>query len=184
MLEEIEVPPGLHRSVVHRAVSGAALRTWEAVAPGEVDLDVEAAGVGIEGAGLDHPRRDQPEGHLHQIGVARRGVSRRPVEPRSCRRARGRQGVAWKRRARVALSATAILDRRSTRRLRVTAGRGEGMVFDRTKGWEPRIGIKPSRSHHPLRTARRRIAASVPPTYKQCVLPHVTAPARLWRRRG
>ena len=31
-----------------------------------------------------------------------------------------------------------------------------GMVFDRTKGWDLRIGIKPRRSHHPLATARRR----------------------------
>ena len=56
---------------------------------------------------------------------------------------------------RVEVSAPAILDRRSTRRRRVTAGRGGGMVYDRTKGWDQRIGIKPRRSHHPLGTARR-----------------------------
>jgi hypothetical protein len=31
------------------------------------------------------------------------------------------------------------------------------MVFDRTKGWDLTIGIKPRRSHHPLETARRLI---------------------------
>jgi hypothetical protein len=97
VLEEIEMPPLLHGRVVHRAVSRAALWAREAPASGEVDLDIETAPLGIEGAGLDHPRRDQPERQLHQIGVAHRGVSRRPVEPRSCRRARARQGMAWKR---------------------------------------------------------------------------------------
>jgi hypothetical protein len=29
------------------------------------------------------------------------------------------------------------------------------MVFDRTKGWDLTIGIKPRPSHHPLATARR-----------------------------
>jgi hypothetical protein len=115
MLEEVEVPPLLHGRVVHRTIGRAALRTWEAAAPGEVDLDIEATLLGVEGAGLDHPRRDQPEGQLHQIGVAHRGVSRRPVEPRSCRRARVRQGVAWRRRARVELSMPAILDGRCAR---------------------------------------------------------------------
>src|SRR5207247_2272873 len=73
MLEEIEVPPLLHGGVVHGTVSRAALRAWEAAAPGEVDLNIEPTLRGIERAGLDHPRRNQPEGQLHQIGVAHRG---------------------------------------------------------------------------------------------------------------
>ena len=97
MLEEVEMPPRLHRRVVHGAVSLGAMRTWETAASGEVDLDIEATRLGVEGAGFDHPRRDQPKSQLHQIGVAHRGLSGRPVEPRSCRRARARQGVAWKR---------------------------------------------------------------------------------------
>jgi hypothetical protein len=95
--EEGEMPPLLHGRVMHRAISRAALWAREAPASGEVDLDIETAPLGIEGAGLDHPRRDQSERQLHQIGVAHRGLSRRPGEPRSCRRARARQGMAWKR---------------------------------------------------------------------------------------
>ena len=41
-------------------------------------LGGERAG-GLESAGLDHPRRDQPEGQLHQIGIAHRGVSAIPL---------------------------------------------------------------------------------------------------------
>ena len=74
MLEEVEVPPLLHGRVVHGTIGRAALRAWEAAAPGEVDLDIEATLVGVEGASLDHPRRDQPERQLHQIGVAHRGL--------------------------------------------------------------------------------------------------------------
>src|SRR3990170_260876 len=58
-----------------------------------------------------------------------------PEEPRSCRRARGRQDMAWKPRARRAVSVPASLDDHSARRRPGTAGRGGGMVSDRTKGW-------------------------------------------------
>jgi hypothetical protein len=34
----------------------AAVRTGEATAAREVELDVEASGLGVEGHGLDHPR--------------------------------------------------------------------------------------------------------------------------------
>ena len=48
MLEEVEMPPRLHRGVVHGAVGLGAVRTRETAAAREVDLDVEAAGLGIE----------------------------------------------------------------------------------------------------------------------------------------
>ena len=136
MLEEIEMPPLLHGGVVHGTVSRAALRAWEAAAPGEVDLNIEATLLGVEGAGLDHPRRDQPERQLHQIGVAHRGVSRRPVEPRTCRRARARQGLAWRRRVGVELSVPAILDGRCARAPRRAgrSGRRDGSSIEQRDG--------------------------------------------------
>ena len=48
MLEEVEVPPGLHRGIVHGAVGFSAVRTGKASALGEIDLDVEASRLSIE----------------------------------------------------------------------------------------------------------------------------------------
>ena len=135
---------------MHRAVGRAAVRAGEAAAPGEVDLDIEPTLLGIEGAGLHHPRRDQPERQLHQIGVAHRGVSRRPVEPRSCRRARARQGVAWRRRARVELSVPAILDGRCARApsRNGRSGRRDGSSIEQRDGTKDRHQAAPVTSTH------------------------------------
>ena len=65
VLEEVEMPALLRGRVVHRAVSRAARLAREAPASGEVDLDIETAPLGIEGAGLAHARRDQSERQLH-----------------------------------------------------------------------------------------------------------------------
>jgi hypothetical protein len=78
MLEEVEVAPFLPGGVVHRAVGLAAGRAGEAAASGEVDLDVEATLVGVEGAGLDQPGRHQAQSELHEIDVAH-GPLLRPV---------------------------------------------------------------------------------------------------------
>jgi hypothetical protein len=69
MLEKVEVAPRLHRGVVHLTVGHTAGGTWEPAAPGEVDLDVEAAGRGVERAGLDQPRRHEAEAKLEEIGI-------------------------------------------------------------------------------------------------------------------
>ena len=65
--------------------------------------------------------------------VSRMCGSSSPVEPRSCHRARGRQGVAWRHPARVEACVPANLDRHFTRRPAGAAGRDEGMVSSRTK---------------------------------------------------
>lgn len=70
VLAEVEMPPFLHRGVVHRAVGLGAAWTREAAAAREVDLDVEALAFGVEVARLDHPRRHQAMGKLKQVGVA------------------------------------------------------------------------------------------------------------------
>ena len=78
MLEEVEMPPLLHRGVVHRAVGLGALRAREAAASEEVDLDVEALPLGVERARLDLPRRHQAESELKEIGITHELALRRP----------------------------------------------------------------------------------------------------------
>ena len=97
VLEEVEMPPLLHGRVVHRAVSRAALWAREAAASGEVDLDIEARCSASKAQALTIHGGISPSASCIR-SVSRIEVSlRRPVEPRSCRRARARQGVAWKR---------------------------------------------------------------------------------------
>ena len=55
MLEEIEVPPLLHRRVVHGTVGLGTFGAREAAATEEVDLDVEPLSFGVERARLDLP---------------------------------------------------------------------------------------------------------------------------------
>ena len=79
------------------------------------------------------------------VTVAHRGVSRRPAEPRSCRRARARQGVAWRRRGRVELSLPASLDGRCARAPRRAgrSGRRDGSSIQQRDGTirQPAIGF-------------------------------------------
>ena len=70
MLEEVEMPPLVHRGVVHGAIGGAARRAREAAAAREVDLDVEALLGGVERTRFDRPRRHEAEGQLEQIDIA------------------------------------------------------------------------------------------------------------------
>jgi hypothetical protein len=69
MLEEVEMPPGLLHGVVRRAVGLGAVGARKAATCREVDLDVEAALLGVEGGGLDQPRRHDAERQLQQIGI-------------------------------------------------------------------------------------------------------------------
>ena len=55
VLEEIEMPPLLHRGVVHGTIGLGAVRAREAPASEEVDLDVEPLARGVERARLDLP---------------------------------------------------------------------------------------------------------------------------------
>jgi hypothetical protein len=144
VLEEIEMPPLLHRGVVHGTIGLGAVRAREAPASEEVDLDVEPLARGVERARLDlpswrsralHGRGTSPRANWTR-SVSRMTGTPTPELPPSCRRAPGRQAVAWKRRARRNACVPASPDDHSARRRPGMAGRGEGMVFDRTKGWD------------------------------------------------
>ena len=84
MLEEVEMPPGLLHRVVRRAVGLGAVGAREAATCREVDLDVEAELLSVEGGGLDQPRRHDAERQLQQIGITH-GLS--PAAPMSLHRA-------------------------------------------------------------------------------------------------
>jgi hypothetical protein len=75
VLEEVQMAPGHPLGVVGRAVGGGAMRTGEAAAGGEVDLDVEPLCRGIEVAAGHAPGRGQAQGQLQQVGVAHRRAS-------------------------------------------------------------------------------------------------------------
>ena len=69
VLEEVEMPPLLHRRVVHRAIGLGAIGARKAAAAREVDPDIEALLRNVELARLDHPRRHKTESKLEQFDV-------------------------------------------------------------------------------------------------------------------
>ena len=75
VLEEIQMPPFLHRGVMHRAVGFGTVRTRKVAAAREVDLDVEALLGHVEIAGLHQPRRHETERQLEQINVTHATLS-------------------------------------------------------------------------------------------------------------
>src|SRR4029453_938665 len=130
VLEEIQMPPGLLDGVVHRAARLAAIRTREAAASLEIDLDVEPLLLGVEVGRRHHPRWHQAECELEQIDITHGPSPLAPRPPLSCRRPRGRQGQGPHGRA-----IPRVLDRRSTRRQTTNAAGTKGWLLrGQTKG--------------------------------------------------
>jgi hypothetical protein len=69
VLKEVQVPPGLVLAVVGRTARNAAFRAGEPAAPGEIQVDVQPLGRGVEFALRHHPRRLDAQRHLKQFGV-------------------------------------------------------------------------------------------------------------------
>lgn len=76
MLEEVQMPPGPLLGVVRRAACLPAVRTGEAPALGEVDIQVQPLLAHAELAVLHQPGRQQPERQLKQIRVSHDGSLR------------------------------------------------------------------------------------------------------------
>src|SRR5258708_294012 len=70
MLEEVEVPPGFCLAVVGGTALGAAFGAGEATAGGEVDVDVQSMGGGIEVTAGHGPGCGQPKRQSQQVRVA------------------------------------------------------------------------------------------------------------------
>lgn len=82
MLEEVEMAPRHLLGVVGGAVRGATVRTGEAAARREVDVDVEPVCLGVEVAAGYRPRRRQAQCQLQQVRIAHpcaSAVAARPV---------------------------------------------------------------------------------------------------------
>ena len=155
MLEEVECRHVLHRGVVHGAIGVSAVGAREAAAPREIDLDVEAAGLSIEVARLDHPRRDEAESELQQIGVAH-GLSSRPV---CCQHAAVLAAVKDKpSRARKCASLTATRHGGAQEK---RPGRKDGSVGAEQQDGAGGRRCRRRRTDHPLNSARRHQIVAV-----------------------
>jgi len=101
VLKEVEMASGHLFGVVDRAIGSAAGRTGEATGGGEVDVDVEPAGRGIEVAAGDRPGWHNILGQLQQAGVAHGApsvVARACLSVAPCAAPRGDQAGPEKRR--------------------------------------------------------------------------------------
>jgi len=82
VLKEVQMAPGLLVGVVHPAALRGALRAGKRGAPLEVDPQLEAPLIGIEGARRYPPRSDQPQGLLKEIEIAHPAILPDPSRPR------------------------------------------------------------------------------------------------------
>jgi len=75
VLKEVQMPPGLFLTVVARTACNAAFRAGEPAAPGEIQVDVQPPGRGVEFALRHHPWRLDAQRHPKQVSVTHYSTS-------------------------------------------------------------------------------------------------------------
>ena len=82
VLKEVQMPPGLFLAVVGRTARNAAFAGRRTGCPGEIQVDVQSLGRGVEFALRHHPRRLDAQRHPKQVGVTHCSTSSGAAWPR------------------------------------------------------------------------------------------------------